>query len=278
MSERSNVVPLPEPSEETAERDQAWSVQLSGDLKWMVKAAKSSTANAQHDRKDFPCFSHIFVESVVDKDLRLLRMVATDSYRMTVAELSWQGEGTFRVLVPAKELEAAVKAVKLKVTSIGISNTGLTVDGTVVNGHDPGTPLDHCYPNWKAIVDRIEHAGQVTIDVPAMVAECKAKIKQYGRGHYKRIGAGNGNNMECFVNVGKPDGVGVGLRSGEVPPDIYFNPIYLKDALESFGLQRVVMHVQSARKPAMIDVAIPGVRTRILLMPVVPPPTAPTKK
>ncbi|MGI8412997.1 MAG: DNA polymerase III subunit beta [Solirubrobacteraceae bacterium] len=187
-----------------------------------------------------------------------LRMVATDSYRLSVKEtrLDQALDGSFEATVPARALQelariaGATAAAELSV-SVSANQIVFEVGEDVLSSR----LIDGQFPNYRQLLpDAFEHeltmaSGELTEVVRriSLMAQKNAPL---------RLSFSEG---ELTISAQTPD-VGEASQSLPVPfagePfDIGFNPEYLRDGLESAEGDDFVLKLISALRPGLIESA-----------------------
>jgi len=199
-----------------------------------------------------------------------LRMVATDSYRLSVKETSLDAalEGSFEANVPARalqELARIAQATEAETLSVGVRANQVVFDvgGNVLSSR----LIDGQFPNYRQLLpDRYEHelrlaSGEMTDVVRriSMLAQKNAPL---------RLSFHEG---EVTVSAQTPD-VGDASESLPVPfqgePfEIGFNPEFLRDGLESVDTGDLVLKLISPLRPGLIESA-DGTGFLYLIMPI----------
>lgn len=199
-----------------------------------------------------------------------LRMVATDSYRLSVKETQLQTplEGSFEATVPARALQELARiaqvaeAEELRV-SVRANQIVFEIGGDVLSSR----LIDGQFPNYRQLLpDAFEHeltmaSGELTEVVRriSLMAQKNAPL---------RLGFSEG---ELTVSAQTPD-VGEASQSLPVPFageafDIGFNPEYLRDGLESTDGDDFVLKLISPLRPGLIESA-DGSGFLYLIMPI----------
>jgi DNA polymerase-3 subunit beta len=185
-----------------------------------------------------------------------LRMVATDSYRLSVKQTKLEAPlaGTLEANVPARALQELVRiAQQVQSTSLAVSvgqnQVIFELDGVTLSSR----LLDGQFPNYRQLLpESVEHelrlaTGELTEVVRriSLLAQKNAPL---------RLGFREG---ELTVSAQTPD---VGEASETLPApfhgepfEIGFNPEFLRDGLESIESDELVMKLISPLRPGLIE-------------------------
>ncbi len=185
-----------------------------------------------------------------------LRMVATDSYRLSVKQTKLDAPltGTLEANVPARALQELVRiAQQVQSTtlavSVGQNQVIFELDGVTLSSR----LLDGQFPNYRQLLpESVEHelrlaTGELTEVVRriSLLAQKNAPL---------RLGFREG---ELTVSAQTPD---VGEASETIPApfhgepfEIGFNPEFLRDGLESVESDELVMKLISPLRPGLIE-------------------------
>jgi DNA polymerase-3 subunit beta len=192
---------------------------------------------------------------------RDLRMVATDSYRLSVKETQLAQElvGSFEANVPARALQELVRIAQATVEgedatlTVGVRANQIVfqVGGAVLSSR----LIDGQFPNFRQLLpDTYEHelrlAGDELTDVVrriSLLAQKNAPLRLSFR------------EGEVTVSAQTPD---VGEASETVPVafageafEIGFNPEFLRDGLESVETGDLILKLISPLRPGLIESA-----------------------
>jgi DNA polymerase-3 subunit beta len=199
-----------------------------------------------------------------------LRMVATDSYRLSVKQtpLDKALDGSFEANVPARalqELARIAQATEAQSLSVGVRANQVVFDvgGAVLSSR----LIDGQFPNYRQLLpDSYEHelrlsSGELTDVVRrmSMLAQKNAPLRLSFR------------EGEVTVSAQTPD---VGDASETLPVpfqgepfEIGFNPEFLRDGLESVDTGDLVLKLISPLRPGLIESA-DGTGFLYLIMPI----------
>src|SRR4051812_17896765 len=248
--------PLPEPG-----GDAVVEVPAAAFVETVSKVARSASRDETR-----PILTGILV-SASGQDLR---MVATDSYRLSVKETSLESalNGSFEANVPARalqELARIAQAAEADTLSVGVRANQVVFDvgGNVLSSR----LIDGQFPNYRQLLpDRYEHelrlaSGEMTDVVRriSMLAQKNAPL---------RLSFQEG---EVTVSAQTPD---VGEASETLPVpfagepfEIGFNPEFLRDGVESVDTGDLVLKLISPLRPGLIESA-DGTGFLYLIMPI----------
>ncbi len=207
---------------------------------------------------------------LVSANARELRMVATDSYRLSVKETQLETElpAAFEANVPARALQELVRIAQHSADAeldvgLGSNQVVFNVGGTALSSR----LIDGQFPNYRQLLpDTYEHelrfAGGELTDVVrriSLMAQRNAPL---------RLAFAEG---ELTVSAQTPD-VGEARESLPVafsgePLEIGFNPEFLRDGLESVGEGEVVLRLISPLRPGLVESG-DGSGFRYLVMPI----------
>ncbi len=248
--------PFPQPDPETA---------ISLPANAFVATALKVAGSASRDETR-PVLTGILV-SASDRELR---MVATDSYRLSVKETQLESplSAAFEVNVPARalqELARVVAGADDDALSVSVrQNQVLFVLGRVILS---SRLIDGQFPNYRQLLpESFEHelrlAGEEFTEVVRRISLLAQKNAPL------RLAFAPG---ELTVSAQTPD-VGEALESLPVafqgePLEIGFNPEFLRAGLEAIGEGDVVLKLISPLRPGLIEAADES-RFQYLIMPI----------
>jgi DNA polymerase-3 subunit beta len=185
-----------------------------------------------------------------------LRMVATDSYRLSVKETKLEQplEGGFEANVPARaleELRSVVAAAAADEIRIGVraNQVVFEVGGAVLSSR----LIDGQFPNYRQLLpDTFEHELRISGEELAEVVKRISLLAQ--KNAPLRLSFAEG---ELTVSAQTPD---VGEASQPLPVpfageqfEIGFNPEYLRDGLDSMGGGDLILKLISPLRPGLIE-------------------------
>jgi DNA polymerase-3 subunit beta len=199
-----------------------------------------------------------------------LRMVATDSYRLSVkrTQLDAPLEGSFEANVPARALQELVRIAQQGgaedlTVGVGANQVVFEVGGAVLSSR----LIDGQFPNYQQLLpDAFEHelrlGGEELGDVVRRISLLAQKNAPL------RLAFADG---EVTVSAQTPD-VGEAREKLPVPfagepLEIGFNPEFLRDGLESVGSADVVLKLISPLRPGLLEAA-DGSGFLYLIMPI----------
>lgn len=248
--------PFPEPEPESA---------VSLPVQAFVSTALKVASSASRDETR-PVLTGILV-SASDRELR---MVATDSYRLSVKETTLEAALTsaFEVNVPARALQELARVAghvqdqQLRV-SVRQNQVLFELDGVVLSSR----LIDGQFPNYRQLLpESFEHelriAGAELTDVVRRISLLAQKNAPL------RLSFKPG---ELVISAQTPD-VGEALESLPVsfqgePLEIGFNPEFLRAGLEAIEEGDVLLKLISPLRPGLIEAADES-RFRYLIMPI----------
>jgi DNA polymerase-3 subunit beta len=227
----------------------------------VLKVARS----ASHDETR-PVLTGILVSAAETE----LRMVATDSYRLSVKETTLEAPlaGSFEANVPARALqeltrivqhaEAERLAVSVRTNQVIFEAGGVVLSSRLIDGQ---------FPNYRQLLpDAYEHELQLAgVEATEVVRRISLLAQKNAP---LRLAFSEG---ELTVSARTPD-VGEARESLPVPfkgepLEIGFNPEFLRDGLEAVESGDVVLKLISPLRPGLIEAA-DGSGFQYLLMPI----------
>ena len=248
--------PFPEPSSEDGV-----SVPVAAFVETALKVAGSASRDETR-----PVLTGILV-SATDRELR---MVATDSYRLSVKETALEAPlaSAFEVNVPARALQelarvaAATEEGQLKV-SVLQNQVVFELDGVVLSSR----LIDGQFPNYRQLLpETFEH--ELRIAGPELTEVVRRISLLAQKNAPLRLAFKPG---ELTVSAQTPD-VGEALESMPVPfqgepLEIGFNPDFLRAGLEAVEEGDVVLKLISPLRPGLIESGDDG-GFQYLIMPI----------
>jgi DNA polymerase-3 subunit beta len=207
---------------------------------------------------------------LVSASERELRMVATDSYRLSVKETTLETplQGAFEANVPARalqELARIAQATEADVLTVGVraNQVVFATGGAVLSSR----LIDGQFPNYRQLLpDAYEHELSLS---GTEITEVVRRISLLAQKNAPlRLAFAEG---ELKVSARTPD-VGEAEESLPVPfqgepLEIGFNPEFLRDGLEAVDSGDVVLKLISPLRPGLIEAA-DGSGFQYLLMPI----------
>lgn len=195
-----------------------------------------------------PILTGVLIESEAAK----LTLAATDSYRLAIREIPWQGpKESLRRVVPARALtEAARVAEGEGEVAITLGETQVTVEGA---GRRLTTRLiEGEFPNWRQLIPE-EQPNRLTVDRDAF-AEAVRRVgilAQQGAPVRLELGAAGVRLTAGTQDVGEAADLVEGKYEGE-PMVIAFNAGYLAEGVQAVEGGEVVLSCRDALKPAVL--------------------------
>jgi DNA polymerase-3 subunit beta len=185
-----------------------------------------------------------------------LRMVATDSYRLSVKQtrLEQPLAGTLEANVPARALQELVRIAQQAdgaevAVSVGRNQAVFELDGITLSSR----LLEGQFPNYRQLLpESVEHELRVAA---AELAEVVRRISLMAQKNTPlRLGFREG---ELTISAQTPD---VGEASESIPVpfhgepfEIGFNPEFLRDGLESVESDELILKLISPLRPGLIE-------------------------
>ncbi len=187
---------------------------------------------------------------------RELRMVATDSYRLSVKETKLENElqGSLEANVPARALQELVRIAQQApaeeiAVSVGQNQVVFELGEVILSSR----LIEGQFPNYRQLLpDSVEH--QLTLD-SAELTDVVRRISLLAQKNAPlRLSFGEGT---LTVSAQTPD---VGEASEAIPVpfhgepfEIGFNPEFLRDGLESVDTDELVLKLISPLRPGLIE-------------------------
>jgi DNA polymerase-3 subunit beta len=185
-----------------------------------------------------------------------LRLVATDSYRLSVKEikLEFAPQGDFDMVVPARALTEAARLTQQEGASeVSVKRNNNQIVFIINNIVLASRLLEGHFPDYKQLVpDTVEH------ELHFATSELLDTVRRVGlvaqKNNPLRVGLREG---ELTVSARTPD---IGDACETLPSDFQgegfemgFNSTFLRDGLESADSPRVVLKLVSALRPGVIE-------------------------
>jgi DNA polymerase III subunit beta len=247
--------PLPEPG-----GDQIVTMPAPAFTDTIARVARSASRDETR-----PILTGILVSAAGDE----LRMVATDSYRLSVKETHLEASlpDGFEANVPARALEELGRLVREDVDDIRIgvrtNQVVFEVDGLALSSR----LIDGQFPNYRQLLpEAYEH--ELTINRGELLEVVRRISLMAQKNAPLRLSFSEG---EVSISAQTPD---VGEASEPVPIpfagepfDIGFNPEFLIAGLESAGSEDVVLKLISPLRPGLLESA-DGSGFLYLIMPI----------
>lgn len=185
-----------------------------------------------------------------------LRMVATDSYRLSVKESALQTplQGTLEANIPARALQELVRIAQQDTpeslsVSVGQNQVIFELGDVVLSSR----LIDGQFPNYRQLLpESVEHELRIA---SAELGDVVRRISLLAQKNTPlRLGFGAG---ELTISAQTPD---VGEASETIPVpftgeplEIGFNPEFLRDGLESVESDELVLKLISPLRPGLIE-------------------------
>jgi DNA polymerase-3 subunit beta len=185
-----------------------------------------------------------------------LRMVATDSYRLSVKETALEAplQGSLEANVPARALGELVRIAQQDdsetlAVSVGQNQVVFELGNTVLSSR----LIDGQFPNYRQLLpDSVDHELRLSTGEVADVVRRISLLAQ--KNAPLRLSFSEGT---LTVSAQTPD---VGGASEAIPVpfhgeefDIGFNPEFLRDGLESIESDELVLKLISPLRPGLIE-------------------------
>jgi DNA polymerase III subunit beta len=234
--------PFPEPG-----GDQVVRVPTKAFVETVAKVARSASRDETR-----PILTGILV-SATGSDLR---MVATDSYRLSVKETQLETplDGTFEANVPARALQELARVAQGSVSeevSVGVraNQVVFDLDGVVLSSR----LIDGQFPNYRQLLPET-HEHELTISTSEIAEVVRRMSLMAQKNAPLRLRFSEG---ELTVSAQTPD-VGEAREAMPVPfagePfEIGFNPEFLRDGLDSVDAPDVRFKLISPLRPGVIE-------------------------
>jgi DNA polymerase III subunit beta len=185
-----------------------------------------------------------------------LRMVATDSYRLSVKQTKLESplQGTLEANVPARALQELVRIAQQAesaevAVSVGQNQAIFELDGVTLSSR----LLDGQFPNYRQLLpESVEH--ELRLATPELTEVVRRVSLLAQKNAPLRLSFAEG---QLTVSAQTPD---VGEASETIPVpfhgelfEIGFNPEFLRDGLESVESPELVMKLISPLRPGLIE-------------------------
>ncbi len=235
--------PLPEPG-----GDQVVAMPAPAFVDTIARVSRSASRDETR-----PILTGILVSASADE----LRMVATDSYRLSVKETRLEAplEGGFEANVPARALEELGRLVRDDVEEIRIGVRANQVVFEVGGVALSSRLIDGQFPNYRQLLpEAYEH--ELTVSREELLEVVRRISLMAQKNAPLRLSFSEG---EVKVSAQTPD---VGEASEPLPIpfagepfEIGFNPDFLTVGLESAGADDVVLKLISPLRPGLVESA-----------------------
>jgi DNA polymerase III subunit beta len=202
---------------------------------------------------------------------RELRMVATDSYRLSVKETELESEldGALEANVPARTLQELGRiASGSDADSIGVSSLEnqvvFTVDDVVLSSRI----VEGRFPNYQQLLpESYEHELRVRRDELLEVVRRVGLLAQKNAPLRLRFAEGTLDVSAQTPDVGEANESLPVPFSGE-PLEIGFNPEFFREGLESAESEELILKLISPLRPGLIQSGDDGAGFLYLVMPI----------
>jgi DNA polymerase III subunit beta len=190
-----------------------------------------------------------------------LRMVATDSYRLSVRETKADlaGAGDFEVNVPARALQEASRIIAdAKPDQIVV----FAAENQVVFGIGPvvlsSRMIDGQFPNYQQLLPE-SYEQEIRLDRSELMGVVRRVSLMAQRNAPLRLKFEEGSLTVAAQtpDVGEASEVAPIAYSGE-PLEIGFNPQFLQDGLETAEVDELVLKLISPLRPGLIEAGTTG--------------------
>lgn len=232
------------------------------DAKQFLQGVGQVVRAASHDEAR-PILTGVLVEAADGK----ITMAATDSYRLAVRELPWNGpKEPMRRVIPARALAEAARAADTEAEvqlSLGESQAGVEAGGRRLTTR----LIEGEFPNWRQLVPD-DQPNKLTIDRDTfaesvrrvgLLAQQGVPVRLELGGGGVKLTAGTQDLGDALENV-------AATYDGE-PALVAFNPTYLSEGIAAVEGTEIVLGVRDGLKPAVLRA--PGDESFLyLLMPV----------
>jgi DNA polymerase III subunit beta len=235
--------PLPEPG-----GDQVVAMPAPAFVDTIARVSRSASRDETR-----PILTGILVSATADE----LRMVATDSYRLSVKETRLEAplDGGFEANVPARALEELGRLVRDDVEEIRIGVRANQVVFEVGGVALSSRLIDGQFPNYRQLLpEAYEH--ELTVSREELLEVVRRISLMAQKNAPLRLSFSEG---EVKVSAQTPD---VGEASEPLPIpfagepfEIGFNPDFLTVGLESAGADEVVLKLISPLRPGLVESA-----------------------
>jgi DNA polymerase III subunit beta len=195
---------------------------------------------------------------LVSVDDSLLRMVATDSYRLSVRETSVETKApaAFEVNVPARALQELSRVLgDTGVEDVSASSRENQIVFKAGRVTLSSRMIDGQFPNYRQLLpETYEHEIHVDRSEFLAVARRVSLMAQRNAPLRLRFETGSVTMSAQTPDVGEASETLPVDYQGE-PLEIGFNPQFLQDGLESVGSDELVLKLISPLRPGLIEAA-----------------------
>lgn len=186
-----------------------------------------------------------------------LRLVATDSYRLAVADLVLKGQQyePFQAIIPGRIFEDVAKlAAQYDRVNVGFSENQVVFTFgacTFVSRKIEGT-----YPNYRQLLPK-DHACRIQMPVQELIA-CVKRVSLLAQAHTPVRFSFDAGEQSCTVSAKTQDvgasKAGMAAQIEGESMEIAFNHQYLLDGLSAIDGD-VVIELQTSLKPGILKAA-----------------------
>ncbi len=216
-----------------------------------VQTIERVARSASHDETR-PVLTGILI-SASDRELR---MVATDSYRLSVKRTTLDAplQGSIEANVPARalqELSRVAQQYQCAELTLGLGQNQVIFElgGAILSSR----LIDGQFPNYRQLIpESADH--ELTLSAPELTGVVRRISLLAQKNAPLRLAFSEG---ELTVSAQTPD---VGEASETIPVpfhgepfDIGFNPEFLRDGVESIDTEELVMKLISPLRPGLIE-------------------------
>lgn len=216
-----------------------------------VQTVERVARSASHDETR-PVLTGILI-SASDRELR---MVATDSYRLSVKRTTLETalQGSLEANVPARALQELTRVAQQYqctelVLGLGQNQVIFELGGVVLSSR----LIDGQFPNYRQLIpESVDH--ELTLSAPELTGVVRRISLLAQKNAPLRLAFREG---ELTVSAQTPD---VGEASETIPIpfhgepfEIGFNPEFLRDGVESIDTDELVMKLISPLRPGLIE-------------------------
>ncbi len=216
-----------------------------------VQTVERVARSASHDETR-PVLTGILI-SASDRELR---MVATDSYRLSVKRTTLETalQGSLEANVPARALQELTRVAQQYqctelVLGLGQNQVIFELGGVVLSSR----LIDGQFPNYRQLIpESVDH--ELTLSAPELTGVVRRISLLAQKNAPLRLAFREG---QLTVSAQTPD---VGEASETIPIpfhgepfEIGFNPEFLRDGVESIDTDELVMKLISPLRPGLIE-------------------------
>lgn len=228
-------------------------------------AVAQVTRAASHDEAR-PVLTGTLIDATADK----VTLVATDSYRLAVRDIKWDGPAEqIKRVVPARALQEAARAADgAEQVTITLSETQATFE--VGTRRLTTRLIEGEFPNWKQLLPtELPHQLRIAKDVFAESVKRVGVLAQSGAPVKINLEAGGAKLGAGSQDVGEATEAIEGKFEGE-PLAIGFNAAYLLDGVNAIEGNEIILAVRDGLKAALVQSPDENAGFVYLVMPVRP--------